>query len=255
MSLVLSRRKLFRLASPAIILPEAAWAQLNNHALLPGTLQSTAIPVGWSLKAQGAAGAQNNPAVTGLNMTGVNLIVVVYTYTTSASPTFGDSSTNTYTSIKTETQGGSFITQFSYVYAPTVTGSMTFTVTASSAFGSLCVQGWSGSVASPLDQSNGSTTWTAGPPGSIAPGSITPTQASELVIAVLGSNDTASSGNTYTVGGGFTIPASGGQIGKTGSYYGTAMAYLVQTTATAANPTFTAAGAVGQMSAAIASFK
>ncbi len=126
-----------------------------------------------------------------------------------------------------------------------VGGSETFTFTGTGIYPSCCVMALSGSdLSDPFDQENGATTNGT----SLATGSVTPSTDNQILIAFL-AFDTA---GTISVDGGFTGLI---QTNASGSNEGSAMAYLIQTTATAANPTFTSSGSSGHMAATIATFK
>ena len=251
--LLLPRRKLIRLAAPAIILPGRSRGQMLRGV----TNANPPAAATWTLKANNVAGAQTNPTTASMNMTGVNLILVAATYANGTTPSLTDSVTANnanYVNIFTVDNAASIITEFWYLYNPSVSSAQTFKMTGTNIYSSIVVQGWSGAASSPFDQTNDNNSWTGGPPATITTGSVT-VPSGELVVAVLGANDTLNTGNSYSIGSGFTIPASNGQIGKTASYYGVAMAYLEPSAATAYNPTFSAAAAVNQLTAGIASFK
>lgn len=103
----------------------------------------------------------------------------------------------------------------------------------------------------PFDQQNTGTT-AASVATSLQPGSVTPTSPNQLLV-------TAVSAYLEPIGftispGTFTITAQSGLAG--GVNYAGGQAYLVETTATAQNPTWTlSSGAAQSMTAAIATFK
>jgi hypothetical protein len=84
---------------------------------------------------------------------------------------------------------------------------------------------------SPFDQINGSNGFAS----TLQPGSITPTENNELVVALLGIN---SSGTPMSINSGFTETNTEINFGA-GDHYGGCMAYIIQTTAAAVNPTWT----------------
>lgn len=204
------------------------------------------IPVAassWVLKdAQSAS--TSFPAVTtpALNCTGADLIVISaasYTAYTPAAGDITDSQSNSYSLILTYAASGT--EAFFYKQAPSVGGAMTFTFTPTvgSSFPAATAACFSGSVATPLDQSNSSTSVAT----SVQTGSITPTTSGQLLIAVSNNNDTT----PWTINSGFTIAS---QIN--GGLLNTMLAYFVQTSAAAINPTLSGPTMRG---AAIASFK
>lgn len=103
----------------------------------------------------------------------------------------------------------------------------------------------------PFDQQNTGTTG-ASVATSVQPGSVTPTSANQLLVTSV-SGYVEPTGFTISPGS-FTITAQSGLLG--GTNYAGAQAYLVETTATTQNPTWTLATVANQaMTAAIATFK
>lgn len=184
------------------------------------------------------------PATTSaIDTTGANLIVISVGDGNSSAPT--DSKSNTWTGL-TAITGGSTRGRLYYSYAPTVGTGHTFTVPHS--YGAIAVAAFSGATAAPFDVENG--TFDSDGGGTSQPGSVTPSENSEIVIAGLGIGGSA---NTLSINGGFTIAAS--VDGISGTQYGAAIAYLIQTTAAAANPTWSYSGGSTAICATIASFK
>ena len=108
---------------------------------------------------------------------------------------------------------------------------------------------WSGSAASPIDQSAGFAS--AGNVSTIQPGSITPTMPNELVIALL-------SDQAYPTDRTHSVDASMTELDNLASpdfFYRGMIAYKIQTAAAAINPTFTATGTAKNLAAMIVSFK
>ena len=138
-------------------------------------------------------------------------------------------------------------TRLFYWQAPTVGSGHTWTLTGVlSSFVSVCVVAVSGSVASPFDQENGA--GSASSVTTIQPGSITPTEGNELVLCSYGGDF---SGSPLSINGGFTIIDQVATIG--GASYASSLAYLIQTSAAAANPAWS--GFSAHCASAIASFK
>jgi hypothetical protein len=84
----------------------------------------------------------------------------------------------------------------------------------------------------------------------LATGSVTPSAANELVVTAEGQG--AAGGSPFTINLGFTITDQKAQVG--GQADGGGLAYLIQTTATAVNPTWTGVSN-GNMVVTIATFK
>lgn len=173
----------------------------------------------------------------GINTTGANLIVILVTDYFTSVPTPTDSYGNTWTAL-TQYINPSFRAQFFYCYNPIVGAGHTFNESnASALYPAIAVQAWTMAAVSPFDVQNGSTT--------NSPGSITPTANNELIITGIGGGNTVTSVNS-----GFTATALINNVNAQG--VGIGMAYLVQGTAAAISPTWTAGGTTVSN---IASFK
>lgn len=158
----------------------------------------------------------------------------------SNNPSVSDSKGNTWTSLTDQTRNN-YHNRLFYVANPTVGTAHTFSN--GGAFPGLAVASFSGvKVTTPFDQENGATSGTT----PISTGSVTPSENNELVVAGLGFEPTSVS----SINGGFTIAATSINSGGVGA----SLAYLVQTTAAAANPAWTTAGN-GDLEATIATFK
>lgn len=222
-----------------------------SHAQFSQTLSIAGSAGGgstWTLKAftvQAAAGGPNT--TTGaINTTGADLIVAC-TASQFSTLTFSDSASNTWNKIQNSSGSGPPVDTMWWVQSPTTSASQTFTATSGS-FTGLGVLAFSGSVASPLDQSLATATTSTGT--SLGMGSITPTVNNEMLFACLsiGTGAGATSINNGTLKN-FTDFASG-------TSYGVAQAYYNQTTAAAVNQTFTwTTGAAGAFQGVVASFK
>ncbi len=114
-------------------------------------------------------------------------------------------------------------------------------------FPSIAVVAFVNSSVSPFDVENGFYLISSGT--TIQPGSITPSEDRELVVTAVASDGAISS---PSIGSGFTIVENQPQIPTA---YGIALAYKVQPTAAAVNPTWNSGGPSIDMTASIASFK
>ncbi len=168
--------------------------------------------------------------------------------------TISDSKGNTWTPLTAKDTGAAHEarTQLFYVANPTVGTGHTFdwayagygNATAAVIAFSDCL------TVSPFDQQNGF--GTNSEVSTVQPGSITPTEDNEVVVVMGGFPNDMNSGSG-SINGGFTI-AHQREFGGS-NCVGGLMAYLIQTTAAAANPTITAPTGTDPMSAVIASFK
>jgi hypothetical protein len=188
----------------------------------------------------------NGGTTAGVNTTGADLLVAVISYYNGAgaSPVPTDSNANTWTQIGTTQAGSNTSVKMFYVASPTVGTGHTFSSTSSgaSSFSSMEIGAWSGSAASPLDQTSQAAAKQAG--------SVTPTQDNELLVAGICCEDLSS---VTAIDLSFTISDSNAYV--SGTNESGAMAYLVETTAAAKNPTWTAGGNAGGTATIIATFK
>lgn len=201
----------------------------------------------FALVAQQKANGNGTYSTASIDTTGATLLVVCYSDDGDA-PTLSDNKTNTWTLARRVNPFGPAF-NIRYAWNPTVGTGHTITQTGAGQAGCSQFYAFSGAdtTADPLDQSNtnfqvGSTT--------VTPGSVTPTVDDELVIAGLNFDVMAS---MPTANGGFVTPLYG-DIGSAGTYMGSGSTYLIQTTAAAANPTFTTPSS-NNLYAAIATFK
>ncbi len=144
-----------------------------------------------------------------------------------------DSKSNTWNALTKKSVGG--ISKIMYWSIPTSVGaSHTFTSAASEIYSSLEVTAWSGTHATtPFDQQNGSTFQND---ATVQPGSVTPTEDNELVVCSVGITGNVTTQTALAIDGGFTIQE---EINRVSNNMAGAQAYLIQTSAAAANPTWT----------------
>lgn len=192
----------------------------------------------YALVAQVKANGNDTFATGSIDTTGANLLVATFadTFAEGSPPALTDSKSNTWVS---GIRSGPFgqCTSVYYAWNPIVGTGHTFTLTGTDMFGSLQVEAFSGSdtTANPLDDTSadlafGSTT--------VSPGSVLPTTDGQLVVTHI-TYDVQ--GSVPTINGGFVTPGYG-DLGSGGAYLGSATSYLIQTTAAAANPTWTTPG-------------
>lgn len=188
----------------------------------------------------------NNTSVTSdaIDTTGYDLIVIGITSTVNAPGTPTDSKSNTWTALTRI--DGSVDAQFWYCINPTVGSGHTFSTSTSGSYPSIFVLAISGAAAAGFDQQNGSTTTAT----TIQPGSITPSEDNELIVTLCTNDDVS---NTLSINGGFTIAQQAVTVAFQAE--GGGLAYLIQTTLAAANPTWSWGGSSEAVSTVIASFK
>lgn len=204
----------------------------------------------YSLIANTGTGSVDGNTVTtaGINTTGANLLVVVLSDFDDGTTTLQDSRTNTWTGLTARRAADGTRVRIYYVASPSVGAAHTFTATkdTNQTFPGLCVAAFSGGHTAPFDQQNGGTTAGA---TTLQTGSVTPSENNELLIAGISffSSDPATINSAFNIANALDVDDFGG-----GSM-GCALAYQIQTTATARNPTWTILTSAA--AAAIATFK
>lgn len=200
----------------------------------------------------GILGGTSSLTSDAVDTTGANLLIVASSFYTLDNITTTDSKGNTpYVALTAQRGATHSGTQIHYFLGGTVGSGHTFTITSDAqVFYGLGIgaTAYSGAKASsPFDQQNGGGTSSG---TTVQPGSITPTEDNELVFSCVANRDNV---DVISIDGGFTLLShSGGTPSQT---YGHGHAELIQTSAAAANPTFTCGGAADEHSAVIASFK
>lgn len=196
-------------------------------------------------------GPSGGGAAPAINATGASLIVVTTSRynVTAATPT--DDQGRTYTALTNVENTSAFGVAGRIWYTENPTGSLAslvVTFAATNLYPAFGVSAWSGTAtASVFDVQSTNNNGNA-PSATSQPGSVTPGQNDSLVIAIAAYESTAA----CTIDGGFTELYDGPLVG--GSYFGGMAAYLIQTTAAAANPTVTYGGSNANVTA-IAAFK
>jgi hypothetical protein len=188
----------------------------------------------FALVAHTGSAALGGPTTGAINTTGADLIVIAVSFDGGTTEVVSDSKSNTWTALTAKADAAANKTRFYYCVSPTVGSGHTFTVARSGGgnnAAAINVAAFSGvKLASPFDQQNGATEDSGA--ATLSTGSVTPSEANELVVASLGFD----AARTIAVNGGFTI--SDQQNFSGGSNYGNALAYLIQTSIAAANPAF-----------------
>lgn len=196
-----------------------------------------------------ADGLGTNGGTSGsIDTTGASLLVLAVASGVSIAVTdISDSKSNTWTLVGATNYsffGADFMQMF-YAKAPAVGAGHTFTVTHTGSGAALAVACFSGvDTTAPADKFNG----TGGSGTSLQPGGITPASANELILSGLFYDQAGAP----SVGSGLTLLDATGEVA--GTNFGCAMGYVVQTTATAINPTWTPASTTN-MVAEVCSFK
>lgn len=184
-----------------------------------------------------AGSTTGNSFTTGsITTTGSSLIVVGCVNSTGGA-TITDSNSNVYTALTATTFGATITVQLFYVSNPTVGSGHTFTATvAAGTAPTLGILAFSSPSASPFDQENGAGV-NANTNG-LQPGSVTPTQDGEVVVAMFGSNTAAIANGFGLAPGDLPMTTTDIITLSAGNHFAAITSYGVQPTAAAVNPRF-----------------
>lgn len=204
-------------------------------------LKSSSTPIGivgsaTAISPTSGGGARRIATAGPIDTTGSSLIVVAVTDNQAgAAPTLVDSAGNIWPLIRTQTDTVKNRLKMYICVNPTTSASHTFTYsTSNDSFPCVMVLAIRGtSTGTPLDKQNSNPIPAALASGT--PGSITPAFNNEIVITAVSAGGNASFPNVPTIGGSYIV--SNSQIWV--NNYKSAMAYWIQSTATATNPTWT----------------
>lgn len=186
------------------------------------------------------AGSSTTSAV---DTTGANLIILALA---GQSFSVSDNKSNTWTALTSRSNGaGNTTGRLYYCENPTVGSGHTFST--GQTYNAVGMVAFSGADTSPFDQQNTNTNGTGTP---LTTGSVTPGVNGELLIAGL-----ALGGTTLTPAIDSSYTLQGSVNATPGVTYGVGVAYLVQTTAAASNPSWSWAGGSTNCVAEIATFK
>lgn len=181
----------------------------------------------FSTNTAAATTTSNNVTTSAIDTSAANFIVVLMAAGTGTN-TLSDSKNNTWTGLTTI---GNPQARFFYCSPCIVGTSHTFTDTATAQFPSLAVLAFSGvSASSPFDVENGAVYNAA---ATVSPGSVTPGQNNEVLIAGLSSDVLTTA---MAINSSFIITNTEPFVG--GTSFGISAAYKIQTTAGAENPAF-----------------
>jgi hypothetical protein len=186
-------------------------------------------PPGYALVASISGQGHDTFSTAAIDTTGANLLVVCWCQAQNK-PTLSDNKGNTYV-LARENDGGDRNSAISYVAVPTVGTNHILTLTGTDIYASAQFYAFSGSVATPLDQTGQAIDYTdvmSGP-------TLTPTEDGELLIAIDQFDNSATIG-TWSPSG---WSAALGFEGTGGSILGSCSSYLIQTAAAAATPVHT----------------
>jgi hypothetical protein len=195
----------------------------------------------------GSSNAGDSVTSSAINTTGATLFVAVQVEQDTSFNTFSDSQGMTWNALTS--QSGTNNAERVVYATGTGTGSHTFSIGTGGGFPCLAVIAFSGmATVAVFGQQTGSVSDSV---STIQPGSITPVfNDAVLVLGVDSGGETLSS-----VNGGFAIPSNGTTAFVNGQHFGCGIAYLIQTTATAANPTATLTSTANTAAVTMGSFR
>jgi hypothetical protein len=244
------------LPRPSLILPERR-CLLTRRGLLTGAAATAAYlamekpaEAAWTLVGHTGLAAHTDVQTAGITWSSTpNLIIVITGFYPPAGGTLTDSTgSNVWTLVRSDVENSFISLNMYYCYNPTAPNGQTFKCAGTANYGCIHVVGFTGSASSPLDQQNGS-----GTVKNFQPGSITPTQNGTLVITGFKYYDAG--GGSATVTSPFTAGLLDAVPAVSGTNFGGGIAYYVQATAAALNPTWSEGGSPSDYVADIASFK
>ena len=223
-----------------------------GEATASGTIDKIE-PVGgtgeWTfITAHGQGLGSNGGDTSAINTTGADTIFLVVGSATSGAPSVSDSKSNTWDLIHAENSGFDHLCRLYRAKNATVGSGHTFTATLSGGNVGIGVLAFSGGhLTAPDDQHEGAASVFS---DNVQPGSITPSEDDTLVmmaVAIVGDGrNVASITESYSVSV---------NLAETGTNFGIGVAYRLQTTATATNPTWTLSASGLTNTAVSASFK
>lgn len=225
---------LLRLLTVALVcwlgMAAPAWAEI---AIVANTVKSP--------------GGGNGTTSAEIDTTGAtNIVVAISYYYLGSSIAVSDSKANDWTALTARTASNEAAVQLYYCTECTVGTGHTFTLSCSSCFGTVAVLAWSGGGAYDNKESGASNAATS----TIQPGSLTPSENGAIVVTAVAFNTGSA---TLTIDSPFEKISAGYADYAGSTSEGLGLAYDIQTTATAANPTWTAAGSI-DMNTAMAVF-
>ncbi len=199
-----------------------------------------------TIGAHTGAHGQNTFSTGTIDTTGASLLVLNLGYLDSSGPVISDSKSNTWTALTENTITGNTAQRMFYVQNPIVGTGHTFTATGSNIQAALSVCAVNGTLtASVLDQTAYSGPTSA---ATINAGSVTPGTANQVIFSGLGVGNVLV---TLSIDSGYTITDT---IGVGSFDWIGSLAYKIQTTALATDPTWTS-DATSYMAATNATFK
>lgn len=225
----------------------------NYSAASTEAVQSTdaAAPIAF-IDSAGATNGASGPATTSpMDTAGADLIVLGISFIDGHTMTPTDSESNAWTPLTAYLGEGPFAdvrTQLFYCINPTTDGSHTFSTNGGTNYASISVAAFS-LAAGGFDAATGAGSVGGSGDTTIQPGSITPAQANSLLVTACGYVGAA----TATINSGFSEVEDIDNYAAGG--FSVALAYKIQTTATAENPTWSSNTAADRISAAMAAFE
>lgn len=227
---------------------------LSDTATSPGvTISASGINLVAHTQIVGAANGGTSPP---FNPTGATLLVANVSEYSGGTPhvTISDSSSNTWTCLTSQNATPQeTLDTLCYVANPTTTSSQTVTIAGTGTFSTAQIAAFNGvRTLSPFDPGVQNGNKAGGPLTTIQPGSVTPSLANSLVVTGISFGAPAGA-ITVSGGGGYTQTDTQQYVASTTE--SGSLAYQIQTTATATNPTWTDGASASAASTTIAVFR
>ena len=222
----LTRRQICRyLATGAFSLGTARAASPLAGVIAAG--HKTAAASGPAFLSATSKGGRDSFTTTPIDTTGAGLIVLALAWFGGATePSISDSQSNTWTNLTLGNANYPYV-RLKYCLAPSTSGSHTISSSHSNAYLGLAVAAFSGITSYDAQQNGG----TQNNGTTLSSGSVTPTGNAALIVSSLG---LAGAGQTTSIDSGFSVATH--LAGSSSNWYGSDLAYLIQTTAAAINP-------------------
>ena len=179
---------------------------------------------------EGVAGGSGESVTSDMDSTGASLIVVGVTGIGLSFTDITDSATNTWTELTNVEGGGNADAFMSYVVSPTTSATHNFTFTEANSFATIGALVFGGANTSQTPVESDATHTTA---ASAQAGSVTPGDDNSVIVQLLSQGGTISS---LAIDSSYILELE--RNWSSGVNMGLAMAYLIQGTAAATNPTW-----------------
>lgn len=200
-----------------------------------------------------SSAGQSTTTTSGINTTGATLIWVGLVYQVGSTCTISSSPSNTFSSGSLYGSSGAIGSKAFWVFSPSTGSSQTFTMTGTNCYGAFNVVAVSGTFGGTAEGQNGATA--SSPATSIQPGTTSSLTGApnEICLSEVGISNTYSA---LGINSSFASPLDAQPYNGSGNIHeGGAASYLVPSSSTALDPTWSWTGSTGNSVATIVCFK